>query len=302
MAKMGESACLNIETDITFRELRNYLSLIDRLSICMLETLSYNKYICLEDVPHSYDDYYVYGIGMIESEFYKIDKYKYVYAASGDSKDITFINCIEVMLSEEPKSVWLKRDREMLRTEHLMLFPGENARDNVPFLEMLRRDGDFRLFSGVEPTEKAVLGFQNYFEREKCCFYTIFPEDHPKKMIGYVGISYRGEERVEAEFYVSKAYRGQGYCTEALHKICEEASHGNLKWRDEKGEEIRIELNRLYATTISDNLAAVKVLEKCGFVENREAVLAFQIFIDHDNEDNMYVNEVSDYMLLLQEH
>ncbi|MBD5452333.1 MAG: GNAT family N-acetyltransferase [Lachnospiraceae bacterium] len=300
MAKIDENARVNIETDITFRELRNYLSIIDRLSICMLETLNYNNYICLEDVPDSYDDYYVYGISMIESEFYKIDKYE--YAASGDRKDLTFINCIEIMLSEEPKSVWIKRDREMLITEHLMLCPSDNARDNVPFLKMLRGDGDFRIFSGVEPTENNVLEFQNYFEREKCCFYAIFLIDCQEEMIGYVGISYRGEERTEAEFYVSKAHRGQGYCTEALHKICEEVSQGNLKWRDETGEQIPIEIDKLYATTISDNLAAVKVLEKCGFVENREMVLVFQIFIDPDDEDKVYDNEISDYVLLLQNH
>ena len=61
-------------------------------------------------MPHTYDDYYVYGIGMIKSEFYKIGKYD--YAASGDRKDLTLVNCIEVMLSEEPKSVLMKRDRE----------------------------------------------------------------------------------------------------------------------------------------------------------------------------------------------
>lgn len=249
MAKIDENAHVGIEMDITFRELRNYLSKIDRLSICMLETLKYNNYIFLRDVPDSYDDYYVYGIGMIDSEFYEIGKYK--YAASGERKDLTLVNCIEVMLSEEPKSVWIKRDRETLITEHLMLCPGDNARDN------------------------------------------------PKELIGYVGISYREEERTEAEFYVSKAHRGQWYCTEALHKICEEVSQGNLKWRDETGEEIQIDIDKLYATTISDNLAAVKVLEKYGFVENREMVLVLQIFIDPDNEDIMYDNEVSDYVLLL---
>ena len=300
MAKSDENACVNIEKDITFGELRNYLSRIDRLSICMLETLKYDNYIFLKDVPDSYDDYYVYGIGMIDSEFYKIDKY--TYAASGDRKDLTLVNCIEVMLSEEPKSVWMKRDSETLTTEHLMLCPGENARDNAPFLKMLRGDGDFRIFSGVEPTENNVLEFQNYFEREKCCFYAIFLIDCQEEMIGYVGISYRREERTEAEFYVSKAHRGQGYCTEALHKICEEVSQGNLKWRDETGEQIPIEIDKLYATTISDNLAAVKVLEKCGFVENREMVLVFQIFIDPDDEDKVYDNEISDYVLLLQNH
>lgn len=107
MAKIEKKAHINIKTDITFGELRNYLSVLDRLSICMLETSSYNNYMCLKEVQHTYDDYYVYGVGMIESEFYKINKCE--YAASGDRKDLALVNCIEVMLSEEPKSVLLKR-------------------------------------------------------------------------------------------------------------------------------------------------------------------------------------------------
>ena len=49
------------EKDITFKELRNYLS------IGMLETLCYENFLFMDDVPYAYDCYYVYGIGMIES-------------------------------------------------------------------------------------------------------------------------------------------------------------------------------------------------------------------------------------------
>ncbi len=92
-----------VEKDITFGELRSYLSVIDRLSICILETMCYENFILLQDVPESYDRYYVYGIGMIDSEFYKIGKGE--YAASGERKDLVFAKCMEVMLATEPKSV-----------------------------------------------------------------------------------------------------------------------------------------------------------------------------------------------------
>lgn len=100
----------DVNEGLTFRNLRNYLSFMDRLSICMLETLNYENYMCIEDVPHTYDDYYVYGIGMIDSEFYKINKYE--YAASGDRKDLTLATCIEVMLAREPKGVLLEKESE----------------------------------------------------------------------------------------------------------------------------------------------------------------------------------------------
>ena len=61
-------------------------------------------------MPESYDRYYVYGIGMIDSEFYKIGKAEYV--ASGEMRDLVIKKCIEVMLSEEPKSVAIKKGRK----------------------------------------------------------------------------------------------------------------------------------------------------------------------------------------------
>lgn len=93
----------NIKKDITFQELRDYLSRIDLLSICMQETLEYENFTCLEEVPDTYDKYYVYGVGMIDSEFYRSEKDFTIYA-SGKPEDLVFLKCIEVMLSREPKS------------------------------------------------------------------------------------------------------------------------------------------------------------------------------------------------------
>lgn len=49
--------------NITFKELRNYLSVTDRLSICMME-----------------------------------------YAVSGKQEELVLVNCMEIRLSQEPKS------------------------------------------------------------------------------------------------------------------------------------------------------------------------------------------------------
>ena len=44
--------------------------------ICwMHETLQYENYRLIREVPESYNDYYVYGVGMIESEFSEDDNY-----------------------------------------------------------------------------------------------------------------------------------------------------------------------------------------------------------------------------------
>ena len=52
-----------------------------------------------------------------------------------------------------------------LQTERLLLLPGLNARDNKPFLRMLREDGDFYMFCGVKYSRWRLRRFANYFER-----------------------------------------------------------------------------------------------------------------------------------------
>ena len=89
---------------LKFKELRQYISVIDRISICMRETLQYDNYRFMRDVPDKYDDYYVYGIGMIESEF-KIDE---TALPSDLKKDIGngyyYGHCLEIVLCEVPRN------------------------------------------------------------------------------------------------------------------------------------------------------------------------------------------------------
>lgn len=65
-----------------------------------------------------------------------------------------------------------------LETERLMLIPGSNIRDNEPFIHMLRNDGNFRDFCGIEFSEKYLTEFHDYFERtgHEECIYSIYPK------------------------------------------------------------------------------------------------------------------------------
>ena len=58
-----------MEMNLKFKELKKYISVLDRVSICMRGTLRYENYRFLRDVPNKYDELYIYGIGMIDSEF-----------------------------------------------------------------------------------------------------------------------------------------------------------------------------------------------------------------------------------------
>jgi len=53
-----------------------------------------------------------------------------------------------------------------IETERLLLIPGSNARDDAHFIHMLRNDGDFRDFCGIEFSEKYLAEFKNYLERQ----------------------------------------------------------------------------------------------------------------------------------------
>lgn len=72
--------------DILFGEIRKYCSRIDRVSICMKETLMYENFDSITYVPEEYNNKYLYGFGVIESEF-----------------DDTFKQCMEIMLAEKPR-------------------------------------------------------------------------------------------------------------------------------------------------------------------------------------------------------
>lgn len=90
--------------NIQFKEFKKYVSIIDRVSICMKETLQYDNYRYMRDVPEKYDDYYLSGVGLIESEF-KIDESTLESELKG--KDIGngyyFAKCIEIVLCEVPR-------------------------------------------------------------------------------------------------------------------------------------------------------------------------------------------------------
>lgn len=83
---------------ITFGGIRQYFSCVDRVSICMKETLEYQNFRFIDQVPHSFDSLCLYGIGMIESEFYGE-----AGLAEFSTGSLNFLPCMEFMLSETPR-------------------------------------------------------------------------------------------------------------------------------------------------------------------------------------------------------
>lgn len=91
-----------------FGEFRKYVSKIDRISICMHETLDYENYQFIEMVPDRYNEYYLYGVGIIESEF-PLSEVPEMLAHMGKNlsaeaqAEIVYAECMEIMLSDKPR-------------------------------------------------------------------------------------------------------------------------------------------------------------------------------------------------------
>lgn len=75
---------------ITPGEVRPFASAIDRVSICMHETLTYENFDSICDVPHSHDEKYLYEFGIIRSEF-----------REGEGAPWRALPCQEIMLPEK---------------------------------------------------------------------------------------------------------------------------------------------------------------------------------------------------------
>ena len=87
------------EFSLTFGIIRKYCSKIDRISVCMEDTMCYENFEKIEDVPHCYDDLFLIGFGIIDSEI---------------SQSPTILKQhMEIMLSKVPRSVWEERLHEL---------------------------------------------------------------------------------------------------------------------------------------------------------------------------------------------
>ncbi len=171
-----------------------------------------------------------------------------------------------------------------IETERLLLVPGSNARDDAPFIHMLRTDGDFRDFCGIEFSEKYLAEFKNYFERtgHEECIYSIFLKG-TDEFIGYVGFHRERNSDYEIEFYISKSQRRKGYCEEACKAVMKLIFSEGLSVDDNV-----LSVQKLYATTLAENIAVINLLSKLGFkrdIPKNGLVLVMEGFVDEETDE-----------------
>ena len=78
------------ELKYKFGDIREYCDRICKISICMSDTLAYENFEHISLVPNIYDEYYVLGFGVIDSEF-----------TDPVTKKMDYFPCLEFMLSKE---------------------------------------------------------------------------------------------------------------------------------------------------------------------------------------------------------
>ncbi len=101
---------------ITFKELKQYISRVVRISVCFTDG-HYDNYTLVSDIPEGkYDDFYIYGVGMIDVEF-PLDVYTKPCNEMPERislRDGYFIGCgLEIVVQEEPRDIRRRNNRQM---------------------------------------------------------------------------------------------------------------------------------------------------------------------------------------------
>ncbi|MBQ8922688.1 MAG: hypothetical protein IJ060_11130 [Oscillospiraceae bacterium] len=93
---------------LKFGVFRKYISKIDCVSIYNKDTLQYENYMFIDEVPEKYDELYLFGISKIQSKFKASQAPDVVMEMSEKMAldDIVYADCIEIMLSKLPRSDW----------------------------------------------------------------------------------------------------------------------------------------------------------------------------------------------------
>ncbi|MCH5203806.1 MAG: hypothetical protein J1F03_03605 [Oscillospiraceae bacterium] len=75
--------------DLTFGDIRKYVALTDGISICMRETLTYELFNYIWEVPDTYNELYLIGFGQLNEPF--------------DNNGYKTHLALEIMLSHTPR-------------------------------------------------------------------------------------------------------------------------------------------------------------------------------------------------------
>lgn len=152
-----------------------------------------------------------------------------------------------------------------IETERLILRAVKPIEQDI-IANHLKSDGDFRNFSGEQPTTKNIKWFSH---RASWCVYFVIERKSDQQLLGYIGVPHvmRNLLTVWLEFYIFKEQRQNGYAKEAITALTEKLFKRKLFRHDGAAiHPIIIKADGVRVWIPAYNKAAIKTVESCGFV------------------------------------
>ena len=145
-----------------------------------------------------------------------------------------------------------------IKTEHLTITTFspdmaqtvyENAQD-----EDTRRFVPDEVYNSVEEAREAIEFLMSRYESTDGPFVYPVITNNEGKNIGYVQLCKLDEGTWEIGYHIAKNFTGKGYATEAVKAFLPTMAK-------------KLNIKDVYGICLAENLASVRVLEKCGFTQ-----------------------------------
>ena len=161
---------------------------------------------------------------------------------------------------------------ELLHTERLLLRRPTVEDANAIFSmqkDVVTKDLLFPPHSSIQDTLNFIQWSDEQWEKKGGFHFIVCSKAGDGRMIGGVGLNLKGLDEGSEDskkyptgvarvgYFIAKEERGSGYATEVCKKIIELA--------------VEVGITKLVAPVHPDNLASIRVLEKCGFQEDAMA-------------------------------
>ena len=125
----------------------------------------------------------------------------------------------------------------------------ENSQDDD-----IRRFVPDEVYNSVEEAREAIEFLMSRYESTDGPFVYSVITNNEGKNIGYVQLCKLDEGTWEIGYHIAKNFTGKGYATEAVKAFLSAMAK-------------KLNIKEVYGICLAENLASVRVLEKCGFTQ-----------------------------------
>ena len=119
------------------------------------------------------------------------------------------------------------------------------------------------VYNSVEEAREAIEFLMLRYESTDGPFVYPVITNNEGKNIGYVQLCKLDEGTWEIGYHIAKNFTGKGYATEAVKAFLSDMSK-------------KLNIKEVYGICLAENLASVRVLEKCGFTQSYQGFGNYQ--------------------------